>query len=348
MKRKSPIPDEAQKNSASPELNETQEVDASPASTEPQVLSASPLPIEPHTTPAALPADAALPTPGSWEIRLLVDSYYSIQDLRIENGNRIKGLVRDYGVSEEHAGSLHNMIIAGLTTVEKDIASRIRRYIRPMPIYKLWVGPHVKGVAEVLAGAMIAGIEDIGRFATISKLWKFCGVGMEVVPGTEEAESIQMRIQRKRRGEKITYSPFLRTTLWKIGESFNKIADRGYYGKRLAQYKNAELAKVLAEGWKVLPQAAIDALPVHSVEYGGDKGKDDSNRVVYPNAKFMSQGHLHNRAKRKTVKLFASHLWTVWREIEGLPVSEPYIVATQPNLHHFYAPPGWGENAPEA
>lgn len=39
-----------------------------------------------------------------------------------------------------------------------------------------------------------------------------------------------------------------------------------------------------------------------------------------------SDGHRHNMARRKVMKLFLSHLWQVWREAEGLPVREPYSI----------------------
>jgi len=43
--------------------------------------------------------------------------------------------------------------------------------------------------------------------------------------------------------------------------------------------------------------------------------------------RMFNDGHLDFRAKRKTAKLFLSHLWAKWREFEGLPVSEPYVQA---------------------
>jgi len=37
--------------------------------------------------------------------------------------------------------------------------------------------------------------------------------------------------------------------------------------------------------------------------------------------------HAHLRAKRKAIKIFLSHFWCAWRELEGLPISEPYVEA---------------------
>lgn len=55
-----------------------------------------------------------------------------------------------------------------------------------------------------------------------------------------------------------------------------------------------------------------------------------------------TKGHKDNAAKRKMIKMWLSHLWQVWREMEGLPVTEPYIMGT--NGHHHLRTPeefGW-------
>lgn len=38
-----------------------------------------------------------------------------------------------------------------------------------------------------------------------------------------------------------------------------------------------------------------------------------------------NDAHIDRRAKRKTEKIFLQHLWLRWRELEGLPVSKPYV-----------------------
>jgi len=37
-----------------------------------------------------------------------------------------------------------------------------------------------------------------------------------------------------------------------------------------------------------------------------------------------SDAHIHNMAWRKMIKIFLQHLWVVWRQAEGLPVTMPY------------------------
>lgn len=52
----------------------------------------------------------------------------------------------------------------------------------------------------------------------------------------------------------------------------------------------------------------------------------DSARVYYEaNRPDWTKGHQHNAAMRKMIKRFLSHLWQVWRELEGLEVTEPYV-----------------------
>jgi len=45
------------------------------------------------------------------------------------------------------------------------------------------------------------------------------------------------------------------------------------------------------------------------------------------------------QARRKLIKLFLSHLWEVWRKLEGLPVVLPYPVKM--GLHEYIPPPYW-------
>ena len=39
---------------------------------------------------------------------------------------------------------------------------------------------------------------------------------------------------------------------------------------------------------------------------------------------YYNDGHIHNRAMRKVVKIFFAHLWQTWRRQQGLEATEPY------------------------
>jgi len=41
------------------------------------------------------------------------------------------------------------------------------------------------------------------------------------------------------------------------------------------------------------------------------------------------------------VKIFLQHLWVTWREIEGLPVSDPYSISIMGHAKYIMAPVGY-------
>jgi len=90
--------------------------------------------------------------------------------------------------------------------------------------------------------------------------------------------------QRLERGKKATWNPRLRTLCWKIGKQFVKQGG-GY--KRI--YKESKVYYQNRPDLKGKPKRVIDA-----------------------------------HARRRTVKLFLSHLWVQWRRLEGLPTRPHY------------------------
>jgi hypothetical protein len=50
--------------------------------------------------------------------------------------------------------------------------------------------------------------------------------------------------------------------------------------------------------------------------------------------------HIENRARRKVAKVFLSCLWVAWRQIKGLPISQPYA-ADKLNHTHLVTPEDW-------
>lgn len=73
----------------------------------------------------------------------------------------------------------------------------------------------------------------------------------------------------------------------------------------------------------------------------------DSAREYYDaNRPDWTKGHKHNAAMRKMTKMWLSHLWLRWRQVEGLPVTDPYV---QDKLRHenIKSPEdfGWSELA---
>jgi hypothetical protein len=69
----------------------------------------------------------------------------------------------------------------------------------------------------------------------------------------------------------------------------------------------------------------------------------DEAKVYYQaNRPDWTKAHVHNASMRKMIKIWLAHLWMVWREMEGLPVTQPWIADESP--HHRIMKPeefGW-------
>jgi hypothetical protein len=73
----------------------------------------------------------------------------------------------------------------------------------------------------------------------------------------------------------------------------------------------------------------------------------DHYRAYYAeNRPDWTDGRRHNAAMRKMIKRFLSHLWLTWRQLEGLPIREPYAGEYLGHTH-FDRPEdfGWPEIA---
>ena len=64
---------------------------------------------------------------------------------------------------------------------------------------------------------------------------------------------------------------------------------------------------------------------------------DQAKEFYTVNRPDWTKGHCDMAAKRKMIKMFLSHLWIVWRDAEGLPLSAPY--AAQHLGHDGIVPP---------
>lgn len=135
-----------------------------------------------------------------------------------------------------------------------------------------------------------------GDFSTVSKLWKMACAA--VMPDgtrqrcvTDPAAALEHK-----------YSPKRRAILSVLGDSLIRgnfikhddgTKEDGKYRKIYLARKEYEIEKAKKAGLTVRPQAKI---PVKNRE------------------KFMSEGHVHNRAKRYMEKMLLKHLWCEWRK----------------------------------
>jgi hypothetical protein len=228
-------------------------------------------------------------------VRALVEDYYDIQDMRIEADGQIRA--HKQGMSEQDAEVVKEMVSKRLHNIEDDIKKYITKVMKDDPVYKYLSG--IKGIGPLLAAGLLAWIEDIEKFETISKLWAYSGLTV----------SEDGRARKRKKGEKLNWNPRMKTLAWKIGESFVKTKGgyRALYEKFRAEYD----AK-----WKT--------------------GDDCGSETCKKNDNKCYDMHRYMAAKRKTVKVFLAHLHMKWSEMKGLPESHPFIIGREDDKGHTH------------
>jgi len=154
-------------------------------------------------------------------------------------------------------------------------------------------------------------VMEIDRFHSVSALWKYAGMSTEsycidckktlddnVKSCTHcGSTNIGRRAPKRRRGQKVTWSPKLRSVCRNIGKSFVMVTS--------SQYR-----------------------PYY------DENKEFYNRKD----PHLSDGHRDARARRKTVKLFLSHLFEMWHRVKGLEPPKSYAEEKLGHVHHIPPP----------
>src|SRR5215218_9565114 len=259
------------------------------------------------------------------ELRWLTDQYMAVQKLRIGNSNRV--FASTEGLDTNEPDPFLSEMVEDLEDLEKKIFLRMKGVVKHHPAWEWLDG--VKGMGPTLSTKILGLIADISKFDTISKLWMFSGYGLK-----------DGKRQRPVKGQKMDFNRRLKTAIYLAGDSFIKSRSpyRGIYDEAKGDYRmNKQVKPILSileisnepEELMVLREtppgkAEWDKLIKHSNKLAGAE-RDDA---------CWSDGHVDNAARRKMVKVFLSHLWLVWREAEGLPVSDPYVIASPKHPDH--------------
>lgn len=171
------------------------------------------------------------------------------------------------------------------------------------PIWDWLVG--IRGIGPHTAAKLLALFDDVGKFATVSKFWRFAGWA---APNGE--------IDRCKTGEKSPYSRRLKSECWLVADNFVRqqtpVYVEIYYEKKERQRRLHP--KVICTRCDAQFEPDIKKCPSCS----------------QTNAKFglrFCNAHIDARARRKMIKIFLQHFWEKWRESEGLSVSRPYVEA---------------------
>lgn len=299
------------------------------------------------------------------QARYLVDTYYQVQQFRIEATGQ-----RRAAVEANEPVKLLDWVKSITTRLEGTIRAQLDAYTEKQTVSR-WA-KSIVGIGPVITAGLAAHI-DINKAQTAGAIWRFAGLDPSLTwIGSERAKSLvaerwvntlspeeNLRALAEYRGlrvdsllkmanrddGKITkarvvsvmakrpWNASLKVLCWKIGESFVKVQNRegDVYGHVYAERKAQEIIKNDA-GEFAQQAAAILA---------SKNFRDDTlAKAAYLQGK-LPDGHIHSRAKRYAVKLFLAHYQHVAFEstFNRLP-PKPYIIEHGGHTH-FIAPPNW-------
>ena len=244
------------------------------------------------------------------QARYLVDTYYQMQRYRITAKNQIRILDT---VPEHEPHEMLTLFSENFYTIEKNIKSCLEVYAASKPIGKWMMS--ICGIGPVIAAGLMANI-DISKVETAGAIQRYAGLD-PTMPKWEK-------------GQKRPFNMRLKVLCWKIGESFLKTCNReeDFYGKYFKIRKAYELEKDkngdYAEQAKDIPNQK-------------DFKKEDYKEIYLSG--HLPLGHINSRAKRYAVKLFLSHLFTVWYELDrGFEPPNPYAIDILGHTHLIKVP----------
>lgn len=276
--------------------------------------------------------------------RAVIEDYYDIQKMRIEVQGQIRSI--EQGKAEGNEAFLRENVLPRLKDIEKDIVTLVKRELKDIDIWTEWL-EDVKGIGPILAGGLVAWVEDPAKFAYPSSLWKYSG--LDVVQ-TSYDEGVEEKLQNQL--EKLKLEPEEQAMISKLMarsrndyESMNKLSNllriykidlpTGAAPKRKAAQKITWNPTMRTLCWKIGESFVKNK---NRSQYGElyaqiredyEKKFPEPIEVVSIHGKKYNKytnAHKHAMAKRKTVKIFLCHFLNKWKELRGLEVTKPWIV----------------------
>ena len=244
------------------------------------------------------------------EARYLVDLYYQMQEYRKASDNQVRQLQKEDN-KEPHETLA--FFANNFRTLERNIKSVLQVYAESKPIGQWMLS--ICGIGPVISAGLMANI-DITKVQTAGQIQAFAGLDP-----TREWN----------KGEKRPYNARLKTLCWKIGQCFIKVQnnEEDVYGKIFAIRKAYEIER--NEKGELADQAKAK-LERFNIKKTTDAYKWYSQGKLPP-------AHINQRASRYAIKIFLSHLFSVWYEMEHKEKPpKPYAIAILNHAHEIPIP----------
>ena len=245
------------------------------------------------------------------EARYLLDTFYQIQQYRIMTGNQLAAMNKG---SEEPHETL-SFFFDNFQKLEKEIRSCLEVYVKSKEIGKWLLS--ICGIGPIIAAGLIAHI-NIRKVQTAGQIQAFAGLDP-----TKEWK----------KGEKRPFNASLKVICWKAGESFVKVSGnkKDIYGHIYKERKDYEIRKNEALEYKDQAEEKLKKCKI---------GKNTEAYKYYSAGK-LPPAHIQARSTRYAVKIFLSHLFSVWYEMEhGEKPPKPYAISILGHAHEI-AVPNW-------
>lgn len=196
---------------------------------------------------------------------------------------------------------IREAILKKLQDLEDYIVKQISSFVESHPAYP-WFS-RIKGIGRENIAKVVYMI-DIKKAPTISSLWKFAGL----YPGAKQ-----------KTGETSPYNSRLRSMCFRLATSLMRAKGKyyDYYLKRKKELQD----RFISEGKEIKAWEKMKKKEKEAYNEANKLGYEAINKL-----KVIPEGLVHGRARRKMIKLFLAHLWLVWREAEGLPITKPYAI----------------------
>lgn len=270
------------------------------------------------------------------EARTIVDNYYQIQELRKVLGNQIRAVEKKMDVLSNDSMITTKYFFEDYYKVERKAKLALDIFTSSQPV-GVWL-KEIMGIGPVISAGLLAYF-DINKAPKPSCFWQYSGLNIGNRPwySRKEAEAFVRQAKKYMTDNNITdksqlvaylasisntsismfegkkttddelakivsmppYNRKLKTLLWKTGQSFLKVCNKGsLYGRLIQERKVYEITK--NEKLEYADQAA-NAL----------KKKTFTNKKIkeiYESGK-LPPGHIEQRCENHAVKIFVSHLW---------------------------------------
>lgn len=276
----------------------------------------------------------------------LMHLFYDFQQARIAYEHR----VRKPRTPDEPEIVLSEDDVARLARINKPMAALEKVTLKEMndildghPIYEWLVGQ--RGISVTLAPVLMGAL-DIFRAESVSQFWRVCGLSVDTRTG---------RAERPTKGEKLHYSPHLKSRCYLLGECLIK-ANNTEFRPFYDNYKHRKESQIgrcsncdgtgrytakSARGGGPAVDPEIAAIAGLESELAAAAEAKPGKTTKCSNCNGTGTGpwgnskkHRHIAAMRYMVKMLLLDLHKRWRTHEGLVLRPSYAEQYLGHVHH--------------